>query len=125
MDPLGLGFENFDAIGQWRDKDGQHDIVASGELVDGRKFGSAVELVQLLKSRSSGIMRNFAEKLLTYALGRGLEPYDTCAVDEIMQAVEANEYRLASFVEAVVMSQPFSQRRPSTPGLEDSAANNP
>jgi hypothetical protein len=125
MDPLGLGFENFDAIGQWRDKDGQHDIVASGELVDGRKFGSAVELVQLLKSRSRGIMRNFAEKLLTYALGRGLEPYDTCAVDEIMLAVEADEYRLASFVQAVVMSQPFSQRRPSTPSVEHSAASNP
>jgi hypothetical protein len=124
MDPLGLGFENFDAIGQYRDKDGEHEIVASGELVDGRKFSSAVELVELLKSRRSGIMRNFAEKLLTYALGRGLEPYDTCAVDEIMEAVQSDEYRLASFVEAVVMSQPFSQRRPSAPGLEHSAASN-
>lgn len=113
MDPLGLGFENFDAIGRWRDMDGKHDIIASGELVGGRKFSGAIELVELLKSNEKGIMRNFAEKLLTYALGRGLEPYDNCAVREIVDSAQANEYRFSAFVEAIVSSEPFSQRRVS------------
>ena len=111
MDPLGLGFENFDAIGRWRDKDGKHDIIASGELAGGRKFSGAIELVDLLKSREKEIMRNFAEKLLTYALGRGLEPYDDCAVKQIVDSAQANDYRFSAFVQAIVSSEPFSQRR--------------
>jgi mono/diheme cytochrome c family protein len=113
MDPLGLGFENFDAIGRWRDKDGKHDIIASGELAGGRKFSGAIELVDLLKSSEKGIMRNFAEKLLTYALGRGLEPYDNCAVQEIVDSAQASDYRFSAFIEAIINSEPFSQRRVS------------
>ncbi len=111
MDPLGLGFENFDAIGRWRDKDGKHDIIASGELIGGRKFSGAVELVDLLEGSREQIMRNFAEKMLTYALGRGLEPYDNCAVEKIVDSAQAKDYRLSAFVEAIVNSEPFSQRR--------------
>lgn len=110
MDPLGLGFENFDAIGQWRDKDGKHPIDAAGELADGRKFNGSTELIALLKDRQPQIYRNFAEKLLTYALGRGLEPYDNCAVDEIMSAASQEEFRMAAFVRAIVTSTPFNQR---------------
>lgn len=113
MDPLGLGFENFDAIGRWRDKDGKHDIIASGELAGGRKFSGAIELVDLLKSREKEIMHNFAEKLLTYALGRGLEPYDDCAVRQIVDSAQANDYRFSAFVQAIVSSEPFSLRRVS------------
>lgn len=122
MDPLGLGFENFDAIGQWREKEGKHDINASGELVDGRTFSGAVELVDLLQSRRSEIMRNFAEKLLTYALGRGLEPYDNCAVDVILEAAQKNDYRLSSFAQAIVTSEPFGNRRGSA-AADATAAN--
>ncbi len=111
MDPLGLGFENFDAIGQWRDKDGKHPVDAAGELADGRKFNGSVELVSLLTSRQPEIYRHFAEKLLTYALGRGLEPYDNCAIDDIMQHAAQREFRISAFVEAVVASQPFTKRR--------------
>ncbi|MEZ6134494.1 MAG: DUF1588 domain-containing protein [Pirellulaceae bacterium] len=111
MDPLGLGFENFDAIGQWRERDGKHPIDAAGELADGRKFNGAVELVELLGTRQHEINRHFAEKLLTYALGRGLEPYDNCAVDEIMQRAEQAEFRISSFVESIVVSEPFIHRR--------------
>jgi hypothetical protein len=118
MDPLGLGFENFDAIGRWRDKDGKHDIIASGELVGGRKFNGAIELVDLLKNSQKEIIRNFAEKLLTYALGRGLEPYDNCAVQQIVESAQAKDYRLSAFVEAVVNSEPFSQRRTSVEAPE-------
>ena len=113
MDPLGLGFEHFDAIGRWRDKDGKHPINASGELVDGRTFSGALELVDLLQSRRNEIIRNFTEKLLTYALGRGLEPYDNCAVQEILEAAAADDYRFSSLVQGIVRSQPFSQRRPT------------
>lgn len=110
MDPLGLGFENFDAVGRWRDNDGKHPIDAAGELADGRKFSGAVELVKLLLSRQGDIHRHFASKLLTYGLGRGLEPSDSCTLDEIVAAAAAKEYRLSSFVEAVVLSRPFRQR---------------
>ena len=119
MDPLGLGFENFDAIGQWRDQDGQNPIDAAGELPDGRKFANAVELVQMLQSRQPEIMRNFAGKLLTYALGRGLEPYDNCAIDSIISSAQSQDYRLSAFIQAIVTSEPFLQRRTSaTQSLE-------
>lgn len=111
MDPLGLGFENFDAIGQYREMDGKHPVDAAGKLADGREFNGSTELVGLLATEEEAIYRHFAEKLLTYALGRGLEPYDNCAVDEIMAYAESNDYRLSSFIEAIVTSDPFSKRR--------------
>ncbi len=114
MDPLGLGFENFDAIGQWREKDGKHPIDPSGVLPDGRSFANSAELIELLQSRQPEIMRNFAKKMLTYALGRGLEPYDNCAVDTIVSVAQENDYRLSSFVQAIITSQPFYQRRAIT-----------
>ena len=117
MDPLGLGFENFDAIGQWRELDGEHAIDPAGELPDGRKFSNSTELVELLQSRQPEIMRHFAKKLLTYALGRGLEPYDNCAIDTIISAAESRDYRLSAFVQAIVTSQPFHHRRKAQESL--------
>lgn len=114
MDPLGLGFENFDALGRWRDEESGHPIDAAGELADGRKFNGPSELLALLTTRKQEIARHFAESLLTYALGRGLEPYDNCAVDEIMLAAEAQDFRVSSLIQAVVASKPFSQRRLET-----------
>jgi hypothetical protein len=111
LDPLGLGFEHFDAIGQWRDKDGELDVDASGKLEDGHEFNGAIELIGLLKSRKQEIARHFVEKLMTFALGRGLEPYDQCAVDRVMTAAEKNEFRFSSIVNAVVTSDPFQKRR--------------
>jgi hypothetical protein len=108
MDPLGLGFENFDAIGQWRERDGKHPIDAAGELADGRKFNGSTQLVQLLQSRQPEISRHFAEKLLTYALGRGLEPSDNCAIDDLIDS--SPEFRLSAVVEAIVTSDPFRKR---------------
>ncbi len=118
MDPLGLGFENFDAIGQWRDTDGKHAINAAGQLADGRQFNGSVELVELLQSRQREIFRHFAEQLLTYGLGRGLEPYDNCAVDDILAAAEDRQYRLSAFIQAIVTSEPFIKRTLS--GTSDS-----
>jgi PAS domain-containing protein len=112
MDPLGLGFENFDAVGQWRDKDGDNPIDAAGVLRDGKKFSGSVELVRLLAERQPEIYRYFSEKLLTYALGRGLEPYDNCAIDEVLESARDQGYSISSFIVGVVTSQPFTKRRP-------------
>ncbi|MBX3420252.1 MAG: DUF1592 domain-containing protein [Pirellulaceae bacterium] len=111
MDPLGLGFENFDAIGRWRDTDAGLPVDSSGQLADGREFSGPIALIELLRDKSSQFYRFFGEKLLTYALGRSLEPYDNCAVDDILEAARQNDYRFSSFVAAIVTSEPFTKRR--------------
>ncbi len=111
MDDLGFGFENFDAIGRWREKDGPHPIDSSGTLPSGQKFTGPMELVTILKSRQGDFARCLSEKMLTYALGRGLEYYDKCALDAIVSDVEQNQYRLTAIIKGVVRSDPFRKRR--------------
>ncbi len=111
MDALGFGFENFDAIGRWRDKDGENAIDSSGTLPGDQKFQGPIELLQILKHRHQDFARLFAEKLLTYALGRGLEFYDRCTVDKIMIALEQNDYRFSALLDEIVTSEPFMMRR--------------
>ena len=115
MDPLGFGLENFDAIGQWRDKDGKFDIDASGELPDGRKFRGPVELASVLRSDAPVFTAALTERLLTYALGRGLERYDRSAIKKIAEAVAAKDYRSSALVMEIVNSAPFQQRRKEVP----------
>jgi hypothetical protein len=114
MDAIGFGLENFDAVGRWRDKDGKSPVDASGELPGGRKFNGPLELVAILKQRKADFAACFAKKMLTFALGRGLEYYDQCAVDQIATAAAKNDYRFSSFVLAVVKSEPFLLRRSET-----------
>lgn len=114
MDPLGFAFENFDAIGAWREKDGAADIDASGVLPDGREFKGPEELKQILKAKKTLFVRCVAEKMLTYATGRGLEYYDRVAVDKIMTALEKNDYRFSILLAEIVQSDPFQKR--TTPG---------
>jgi hypothetical protein len=111
MDPLGLGFENFDAVGRWREKDRDQPIDASGQLATGEKFVGAKELSTILTQRERQIARHFISKLLTYALGRGLEPYDNCTVDKILARAEQDNYRMSTIVLAIVSSDPFRLRR--------------
>ena len=111
MDALGFGFENFDAVGVWRDKDGKHPVDSSGELPSGEKFRGPIELVQILKQRKKQFSRSLAEKMLTYALGRGLSYYDRCAVDEILNRLSQNNYRFSEVVQGIVHSKPFQKRR--------------
>ena len=92
MDPIGLALENFDAIGRWRDLDGESPIDASGVLTDGTKVNGAVDLRQALLQRPEVLVGTMTEKLLTYALGRGLEAYDMPAVRAIVR--EASRDRL-------------------------------
>lgn len=111
MDVLGFGFENFDAVGRWRDQDGDHSIDPSGELPGGDSFAGPTELVQLLKRRRADFSRCLSEKMLTYALGRGLEYYDRCATDAILRRLDQNNYRFSELVLGIVSSKPFQKRR--------------
>ncbi|MGH7128099.1 MAG: DUF1592 domain-containing protein, partial [Planctomycetaceae bacterium] len=113
MDPLGLAFEHFDPVGRWREKQDGKPIDASGRLPGGEEFNGAVELVAVLKTRQDDFSRCLAEKMLTYALGRGLERFDTCAVDEIVGSMRDNDHRFSALVLAIVRSDPFLKRRGS------------
>ena len=110
MDPLGFGLENYDAIGRWRTMDGKFPIDASGVLPDGKSFDGSAELKAILRSEPRVFTRALSEKLLTYALGRGLETYDRPAVDRIVDRVEQNGYRFSALVQAIVASVPFQMR---------------
>ncbi len=112
MDPIGFGFENYNGIGAWRNKDGEFPIDASGKLFSGESFDGANGLKTiLLKRKRDQFVRCLSEKMLTYALGRGLEHYDKCAVDRITKNLGRNGYRFSSLVLEVVQSAPFENRR--------------
>ncbi len=110
MDPLGFGLENFDAIGGWREKDGGQPIDPSGILPGGRKFAGVEGLREILKAKKDEFARCLAEKLLTYALGRGLEDFDDAAVDQIAHAAAKSDYKFSSFAVEIARSAPFQLR---------------
>ncbi|MES1260859.1 MAG: DUF1588 domain-containing protein, partial [Acidobacteriota bacterium] len=111
MDPLGFGLENFNAIGEWREQDGKFPIDSSGVLPDGRTFQGPDELKAILLSNKAAFADCITEKLLTYALGRGLERYDRPAVREIVTGLAANDYRFSTLVLGIVRSMPFRMKR--------------
>lgn len=111
MDPLGFGLENFDAIGAWRTQDKGGAIFATGTLPDGRSFEGPRELKAIVKAKRAAFAKCLAEKLLTYALGRGLERYDKPVVKKIARGVMDRNYRFSSVVLGVVKSLPFQMRR--------------
>jgi hypothetical protein len=110
MDPLGFGLENYDAVGAWRDLDGKFPINASGELPGGSTFDGPKELKAILKGKSREFARCMTEKMLTYALGRGLESTDACAVDAVVESLSSDEMRFSRMVVAIVDSAPFRSR---------------
>ncbi len=111
MDPLGFGFENFDGIGAWRTKDGQFPVEPDGVLPTGETFKGPRELKAILKKREEQFARCLSEKLLTYALGRGVEYYDRCAIDDMVKSLKKDQYRFSTLVSAIVKSEPFQLRR--------------
>jgi hypothetical protein len=111
MDALGFGFENFDAIGAWRTREGKHAIDPSGTLPNGQTFKGPAELKALLKARGDAFARCLADKLLTYALGRGTERTDRIFVAEISREAAGEKYRFSSLVIGIVKSDPFQKRR--------------
>jgi hypothetical protein len=111
MDPIGFGLENFDAVGQWRTKDGTFPIDASGSLTNGTKFSGPAELTDVLAKQPQAFAGAITEKMLTYALGRGLEPYDRPTIKAITEKLEQNDYRFSSLVLGIVESLPFQARK--------------
>lgn len=113
MDEIGFGLENFDAIGRWRTHDGEFEIDPSGTLPNGESFTGPNEMIAVLSQRKTDFGRCLTEKLLTFALGRGLEYYDRCAIDQIMAQLERDD-RFATLVLGIVESAPFQMRRTVT-----------
>jgi len=111
MDPLGFSLENFDALGQWRTTDAGRAIDASGVLLDGTKVEGPAALQHALVAQKEQFVRSVTEKLLTYALGRGLEYYDAPAVRGIVRGAAADDYRWSSVILGIVKSAPFQMRR--------------
>jgi len=112
MDPLGFALENFDPMGRWRSTaEGDSAIDASGALVDGSRFEGPSGLRSILLTRRQQFITTVTEKLLSYALGRRLEPFDQPAVRKIVRDAAADDYRWSSLVRGVVASVPFQMRR--------------
>ena len=111
MDPIGFAFENYDAVGAFRTKDGAFDIDPAGELPDGRSFQTLAELKAIIKEKKDDFARCLSEKLLIYALGRGLEHYDQPAVDRIVESLKRDDYRFSTLVREITHSEPFQKRR--------------
>lgn len=111
MDPLGFALENFDGVGLYRSRDGREQIDASGRLPDGTTFNGVEDLRNLLVTqRQDEFTRCLAEKLLIYAIGRGTEYYDTCAIDQIVTYVEENDYKFAYLIAGIIASDPFQKQ---------------
>jgi mono/diheme cytochrome c family protein len=123
MDPIGLSLENFDAVGAWRNRDGDTvstqgtAIDANGQLLDGTKVDGVVTLRKALVRQPEIFVSTVTEKLLTYALGRGLQYYDMPTVRSIVADAEKHEYRFSSIVLGIVGSAPFQKR--TTPVVEE------
>lgn len=115
MDPLGLAFEHFNALGMWRDTEYSEPIDATGRLITGEEFHDVRDLKRILVERHArDFYRTVTEKLLTYALGRGLEYYDVETVDRIVARVEAAKGRPSALILGVVESAPFLRTRGPT-----------
>jgi hypothetical protein len=117
MDPLGFAFENFNAMGLWREKDrGEPLPPASGKLVTGEPFADVRALKQLIvTSRRADYYRCLTEKMLTYAIGRGPQPCDIQAVDTIVNQLEATDGKFSTLILGIVESPPFQKRQRSLP----------
>jgi hypothetical protein len=116
LDPLGFALDNFDAVGEWRTVSESGDkIDASGVLADGTKVSGVADLRQALLSRPNVFAGTMTEKLLTYALGRGLEYYDMPAVRAVTHQAAPDNYRFSSLVLGIVESTPFQMRRSQDP----------
>jgi hypothetical protein len=111
MDPIGFALENYDATGVWRDQDQGRPIDTSAELPDGRKVNGPLELKKYLRDKRHEFVEAFAEKMLTFALGRGVEYYDGAVVKQIADATAKNDYSMTTMMVEIVKSYPFLYRQ--------------
>ena len=114
MDPLGFGLENFNAIGEWRMADGKFPVDASGTLPDGSTFKTPTELKGLLKADRAAFVDGLTEKLMIYALGRGVERHDRPALASVTTKLHSGDYKFSQLVLGIVNSLPFQNRRGET-----------
>jgi hypothetical protein len=112
MDQLGFALENYDAVGRWRMQDDGHDIDNRGELPDGVAFAGAAEMQQMIRDKMRNeFSRCLTEKLLTYATGRGMEYYDECASDKIIEELQKDDFRFSELIYLITTSDPFRKRK--------------
>ena len=112
MDPLGLALDNFNAMGKWRTSELGQPIDPSGKLITGESFADAREMKRILATEHrEDFFHSFSEKLLTYALGRGVEYYDTDTLDHFVATLEAADGKPSALIRAIIESAPFQQRR--------------
>lgn len=111
MDPVGFSLENYDAVGRWRTSDDGLPIDSAGSLPDGSKFQGVEGLQQALLKHPEVFTTTLTEKLLTYALGRGVEYYDGPAIREIVSGAKQNDFRFSALVQGIAASTPFQMRR--------------
>jgi hypothetical protein len=111
MDAMGFSFENFDTLGAWRTQDGKFPIDPSGTLPGGETFKGAKDLKSILKKRSDAFAHCLTEKMLTYALGRGVEYFDKCAINDAVEALKKENFKFSRLVLEIVKSDPFQKRR--------------
>jgi hypothetical protein len=111
MDPLGFALENYDAIGKWRTEDGKFPVDASGAFPNGKTFKTPAEMKSLLKENMPEFTRCVTEKMLTYALGRGVESFDRLTVQDLVRQTAAHDYKMQSLILGIVHSAPFQRRR--------------
>jgi len=112
MDPIGLAFENFNAMGMWREKERNQTIDAAGTLITGESFQSVRELKRILShEHRADFYRCLTEKFLTYALGRGTEYYDVETIDQIVQRLDRQDGRFSALLTGVIESAPFQKMR--------------
>ena len=110
MDPIGFALENFDGVGQWRTQDGRAPVDASGQLVDGTKVNGPAQLREALTGYSEQFFRTVTEKILTYAIGRGVEYYDMPAIRAVVRDAARDNDRFSALILGVVKSPPFQMR---------------
>ena len=112
IDPPGFALENFDALGRWRNLEEGKPVDASGGLPDGSRFTGIAALEQGLLNRPEVFVDTLTEKLLTFALGRGIESYDAPAVRKILRDAKSNDYKFSSIIVGITKSTPFTMRKP-------------
>jgi hypothetical protein len=110
MDPVGFALENFDAVGRWREMEAGKAIDASGGMPDGSDFAGVAGLEKALLDRPELFVRTMTEKLMTFALGRGVEHFDAPAVRKIVAEAREDNYRFSRIVLGIVKSTPFQMR---------------
>jgi hypothetical protein len=120
MDPLGFSMENFDAVGAWRTFEAGREIDSSGSFTDGSAIDGAAELRDALLSDPAVFVDTFTQKLLTYALGRGLQYYDMPVVRRVLEQSRGDGYQLSDVVIGIVASAPFRMRA-KAPAPQDEA----